>query len=192
MSALPLSTADTARIPVPSILRAGGFEAEILPDPAWRGDLGAALGLSALRKLRLTLVIDPSPGGLTLTGHLGATVVQPCVVTLAPVTTRIEAPVARTYQRDLPEPESEEVEIPEDDSLEPLGEVIDLAALLAEVLALNLPLYPRADGAELGAAVFAPEGAEPLSDEEMKPFAGLQGLKDKISGSKPPDDGAPD
>ncbi len=44
------------------------------------------------------------------------------------------------------------------------------------------PLYPRADGAELGEAVFAEDGAEPLSDEDVKPFAGLAALRDKLDG----------
>ena len=183
----PLETPSASRIPVPAIRRAGGFDADLLPDADWRADLAQSLELSALRKLRLSVALSPSEGGLMLTGHLGATVVQPCVVTLAPVTTRIEAPVSRTYLREMPEPEGEEVEMPEDDSLEPLGEVIDLGALLAEALALNLPLYPRAEGAELGEATFAEDGVVPLSDEDAKPFAGLEGLKSKFDGGTDPD-----
>ena len=48
--------------------------------------------------------------------------------------------------------------------------------LSCEALSLALPLYPRAPGAELGAQVFAPPGAEPLTDDVIKPFAGLAGL----------------
>ena len=182
-----LETPSASRIPVPAIRRAGGFDADLLPDDTWRADLAQVLDLSALRKLRLSVAIAPTEGGLMLTGHLGATVVQPCVVTLAPVTTRIEAPVSRTYLAEMPEPEGEEVEMPEDDSLEPLGEVLDLGALLAEALALNLPLYPRSDGAELGAAEFAEDGVEPLTDEDVKPFAGLQNLKSKLGGGTDPE-----
>lgn len=186
---VPLTTQISARQPVPAIRRAGGFIAELVPDEDWRAALAQELELKGLRKLRLTVTVTPTEAGLTLTGHLGATVVQPCVVTLAPVTTRIEAPVVRTYLEDMPEPDGEEVEIPEDDSLEPLGPVLDLAALLAEALALNLPIYPRADGAELGAATFAEDGVAPLADEDVKPFAGLQGLKDKLGKD---DSGTPD
>ena len=183
----PLETPAASRIPVPAIRRTGGCDTDLLPDADWRADLAQALDLQALRKLRLSVSVSPTEGGLMLTGHLGATVVQPCVVTLAPVTTRIEVPVSRTYLAEMPEPEGEEVEMPEDDSLEPLGEVLDLGALLAEALALNLPLYPRADGAELGAAQFAEDGVEPLTDEDVKPFAGLQGLKSKLGGGPDPD-----
>jgi hypothetical protein len=53
-------------------------------------------------------------------GRLGATVVQPCVATLAPVTTRIETGVTRRYLADWQEPEGEEAEMPEDDTTEAL------------------------------------------------------------------------
>ena len=49
-------------------------------------------------------------------------------------------------------------------------------------LALALPLYPRAPGAELGQAVFAEPGTAPLKDEDLRPFAGLAGLKAKLEG----------
>jgi uncharacterized metal-binding protein YceD (DUF177 family) len=114
-----------------------------------------------------------------LRGRLGATVVQPCVVTLEPVTTRIEAPVERLYQADWVEPEAEEAESPEDDRIEALPEVLDLGALIEEALALALPLYPRAAGVELGEAIYTEPGAAPLTDEAARPFAGLKGLIDK-------------
>ena len=143
-----LETPATSRIPVPAIRRAGGYEVTVAPGADWRGALSETLELLALRKLRLSVAIAPAEGGLALTGHLGATVVQACVITLAPVTTRIEVPVSRMFLDEMPEPQGEEVEIPEDDSLEPLGDIIDLGAVLAEALALNLPLYPRAQGVE--------------------------------------------
>lgn len=70
--------------------------------------------------------------------------------------------------------------MPEDDTLEPIPEVIDLRALAAEELALALPDWPRAPGAELGEAVFAAPDAAPLRDADLRPFAGLQALKDKL------------
>ncbi len=76
-----------------------------------------------------------------LEAKLGATVVQPCVVTAEPVTTRIDDPVTRRYLAQMPEPQGDEVEMPEDDSAEPLPDVLDLSAVMAEALALALPLY---------------------------------------------------
>jgi uncharacterized metal-binding protein YceD (DUF177 family) len=76
-------------------------------------------------------------------------------------------------------PEAEEIEIP-DAEIDPLPEVIDVAEIAAEALALALPLYPRAPGAALGEAVFAPPGVTPLGDTDLKPFAGLSALADKL------------
>ena len=74
--------------------------------------------------------------------------------------------------------DDEEVEIPEDDTLEPLGEVIDAAEVAIEALSLALPLYPRAPGVELGAVQVSPPDAAPLQDADLKPFAGLAKLMD--------------
>jgi len=106
--------------------------------------------------------------------------VQDCVVTLEPVTTRIEVDVVRRYQAGYVPPEEDEIEMPEDESLEPLGEVIDPGAILEEALVLALPLYPRKDGAEIGEAVFTEPGKRPMTDEQARPFAGLAALRDKL------------
>ena len=139
--------------------------------------LGAELELLALRKVRFEGKLTPEgKHDWHLKARLGATVVQPCSVTLEPVTTRIDTEIHRRYLADFQAPTEGEVEMPEDDSEEPLPEKIDLNMVLAEELALALPPFPRAPGAELGESVFAPPGAEPLRDEEIKPFAGLADL----------------
>ena len=102
-----------------------------------------------------------------------AEVVQPCTITLEPVTTRIKETVTRHYLADMPEPEGDEIEMPEDDTLETLTDIIDVGQVMTEALALALPLYPRAEGAELGVTVFAQPGVDPLTDEAMRPFAKL-------------------
>jgi uncharacterized metal-binding protein YceD (DUF177 family) len=113
---------------------------------------------------------------------LGATVVQPCSVTLDPVTTRIDVPVTRLYQREYQDIDAPEAEMPEDDTIEPLGTWIDVEAAMIEALVLALPLYPRADGAELGEAVFTTPGQTPMRDEDARPFAGLEALKSQMKG----------
>jgi len=178
--------------PIPSgVLRLSrlpreGTAFEIVPDAAARAVLVETLGLLDLRKLRLAGRIRAEGArDWLLSATLGATVVQPCVVTLEPVTTRIEEAVTRRYspQAEPAEPTpGEEVEMPEDDTLEPLPEVLDLDALLAEALALALPAFPRSTSAELGSLRAAPEGVEPLSDEDLRPFAALAGLRDKLAG----------
>jgi len=101
-------------------------------------------------------------------------------VTLDPVTTRIDTEVRRTYLANMPEPAGEEVEMPEDDTIEPLPVTIDPAAVMAEALALALPLYPRKDGVALGEANYAAPGTEAMTDETARPFAGLANLRDRM------------
>ena len=83
---------------------------------------------------------------------------------------------------DYAEPDGADVEMPEDDSIEPLRAEIDLGAILEESLALNLPAYPRKEGTEAGQMAFTEPGKTPLTDEDVKPFAGLADLRDKLAG----------
>ena len=146
-----------------------------------REHLAKELGVDQLRKLSFKGKL--SAVGKTdwvLSGHLGATVVQPCVVTLEPVVTRIEEAVSRQYIAEWHDPEDPEVEMPEDDTSEALGAEIDVIGTIAEALSLAIPAYPRAEGAELGALVHAEPGVEPLNEDTVRPFAGLAGLKKKM------------
>lgn len=159
------------------------------PDAATCDAIAARLELSDLRKLRLAGEIRPQGGrDWALVAQLGATVVQPCSVTLDPVTTRIEDSVERLYVADLPEIAGQDIEMPDDDRLEPLSDQIDLLALAEESLALAIPAYPRADGARLDAHVFAAPGVTPMTDDDAKPFAGLAQLRDRLRGTDPRDD----
>jgi uncharacterized metal-binding protein YceD (DUF177 family) len=167
---------------VRDLARQGGNPFSLTPDAAALNELGAELGLLDLRKVAFKGSVTPAGSeGWDLRARLGATVVQPCVVTLEPVTTRIEEEVIRRYRIRLPDiEEGGEVEMPEDETLEPLGATIDLRAVLAESLALALPPYPRAGDAEAGSAVFTGPGIAPMSDDDAKPFAGLADLRDKM------------
>lgn len=160
---------------------------ELRPGPDVVEALRAELKLEGLRKLSFTGEMAPEgAAGWRLDARIGATVVQPCVVTLAPVTTRIDEPVTRRYVPEAKQADDlpEEMEMPEDETQEPLPDRIDLAAVMAEALALALPQYPRAADAELGQSGFAAPGTEPLTDDDVKPFAGLKSLKDKLEGGQ--------
>ncbi len=162
-------------------------------DAAGRQALVADLGLTALPRLHLKGEIRPvGRGDFELVAQLEALAVQPCAVTLAPVETRVSEPVLRRYVENMVWPEAEEVEMPEDDSAEPMPERIDLREVATEALALALPDYPRAEGAELGEAVFADEGAEPLRDADLKPFAALSALRDTMTGTAAKPNGMPE
>lgn len=160
---------------------------DIVPDAAMRAALAEALNLLDLRKLTFRGTLAPSGRhDWRLVAELGATAVQECVATLAPVTTRIDTRIERRFLSDMPAPADlaptpeDGVEMPEDDSSEPLGSTIDLARVMHEALALALPDYPRADGADAAGAQVAPPGAPPIEDADLKPFAGLAGLKEKM------------
>lgn len=150
------------------------------PEAADRAAIAAALGLLDLPSFRFHGALTPvGRHDFDLVADLTAKAVQPCSVTLAPVPCTLAEAVHRRFAADFTAPETEEAEMV-DDEVEPLPEVIDIAALAAEALALALPLYPRAPGAELGSAVFAGPGVAPLGDAELKPFAGLAGLAEKM------------
>lgn len=147
------------------------------PDAAARKAIAVSLDLIDLPQMLFEGDIRPSgKRDMVLTGKLTALAIQPCSVTLDPVRTRVAETVLRQYLADFEVPKGEEVEIPEDDSVEPLGDVIDAAAVAIEALALALPLYPRAEGVELGEVVVAPPDVAPLRDADLKPFAGLAKL----------------
>ena len=183
-----LNAADLGPQLVVSSLKASqSYPVEITPDSDALLKIAESLELLSLKKLRLTGTIKPAgKADWGFEGDLGATVTQPCVVTLEPVTTRLDEEVTRLWRADMPTfdalaPE-EEVEVPEDVSEEPLGDVIDLGALLLESLALALPLYPRAADAALGEQVFTEPGKQAMTDEDAKPFAGLAALRDQLAG----------
>lgn len=144
--------------------------------------IAGELGLLDLRKLRFVGRIKASgQSDWILNATLGATVVQPCSVTLEPVTTRIDTTVERMFLKEIEVYEGEEeVEMPEDERTERLGQWIDVEAVMIEALSLALPEYPRKDGADLGQAIFTEEGAAPMTDEAARPFAGLAALKDQL------------
>ncbi len=162
---------------------------DIRPDETRRAALADELRLLSLKKLRLAGELRPEGrNGWRLEAMLGATVTQPCVVTLAPVTTRIDEPVTRVWR---PEesfaslPEGAEIEMSDDES-EPLPDVIDLGAVMSEALSLALPLYPHAEGAEAAAEALDEQAAPEPEDERPNPFAALSGLRERMEGG---DDG---
>ncbi|WP_370228315.1 DUF177 domain-containing protein [Cognatishimia sp.] len=155
---------------------------KIAPETAALKELASDLDILDLKKLRFEGEIKArGKRDWTVKGHLGVTVVQACVVSLDPVTTRIEADVERVFVANYTAPTEEEYEMTEEDSADPLGETIDLSEILFEEIGLNLPLYPRADDADLGESVFSEPGIAPMRDEDARPFAGLAGLRDQLA-----------
>ncbi len=158
-------------------------EIEVTPDQATADQIAADLGISGARKIRLTGTLAPlGKRDWRFTGHLGATVVQPCVVTLDPVTTRLEEDIERSFIKGLESSEADESETPDDVFQDDLGNEIDFGAVLLEALSLALPDFPRADGAEVAETQFTEPGKDAMTDDDAKPFASLAALRDKLAG----------
>lgn len=156
------------------------------PDASALKTMAKDLELLGLRKLSFSgRILAEGSKDWRLTGKLGATVVQPCGVTLDPVSTRIDEPVNRMFLSGYVEEDAPDVEMPEDDTVEPLGDWIDPEQIMLEALVLALPLYPRSEGAALGESVFAEPGVSPMRDEDARPFAGLAALKNQLSDPEP-------
>jgi uncharacterized metal-binding protein YceD (DUF177 family) len=153
----------------------------LAPTAAERQAIAQLLGIVALKKLKFEGTLMPQGRtDWTLQAQLGATVVQECVVTLDPVTTRIDEPVTRAYMKDIPEIDAAELEMSQDDTIDPLPETLDLAQVMIEALSLALPPYPRSAGAALGKIAVTAPGLTPMSDDDAKPFAGLGALRESL------------
>lgn len=141
--------------------------------------LAARYGVPAVRALSYTAQAAPwGPGGWRIHGAVTAALTQVCVVTLEPVDTSFTEPFERFFApparlddaADLLDPDGEE-------EVAPLGETIDIGEIAAEAAALAIDPYPRKPEAAFGGVLTGPPGAEPLTDEAARPFAGLATLK---------------
>lgn len=173
---------DHTQLPLARLGRSSPTDFKVIPDAGTRAQMAQDLGIIALRKVRLEGSVSPvGKHDWRLDATLGMTAVQECVVSLEPVTTRIDRAVTRVFRVDVAEPSEEEVEMPEDDTIEPLPNTLNLMDLLREAVALALPDYPRAEGVALGEAIYAAPGVAPMTDQDAKPLAGLAGLRDKLA-----------
>jgi len=186
---LPPVTALPIRIATPGARKPHRFA--LSPGAGERAALAADLGISAIGKLGFQGMLTPEGRhDWRLEARLTATVVQPCVVTLEPVKTRISTTVTRRYLADWHEPRGDEVEMPEDDTAEALPDVVDPALVMAEALALALPAYPRATTAGGGQAEFMAPGDTAPAEDARRPFAGLADLLGGGAGGDGEADGA--
>ncbi|MEM8754274.1 MAG: DUF177 domain-containing protein [Pseudomonadota bacterium] len=152
-------------------------------DPRELREIAEAFELVSLDALSVEARIERAPGDLwRLSGAISARVVQSCVVTLEPVAATVDEPFERLYDPAAAPVDPMEVEVApdEDDPPEPLGAGVDVGAVALETLALSLDPYPRAKGAVFEGRAAAPPGAEPITPEALKPFAGLAALKKSL------------
>ncbi|MEM9028901.1 MAG: DUF177 domain-containing protein [Pseudomonadota bacterium] len=153
-------------------------------DLAAREMMAAEFNLLGCHALRLDYTIRPrSDGRYQVSGTLRAEIVQACVVTLEPVTQTIQETFDVTFcppdQLENDEPEFDALEA---DDREPLErDQIPVGRVLAQILSLAIPPFPRADGASLHRI----EAGQDPDDTAQSPFAALAQLRqpnDKGSG----------
>ena len=148
------------------------------------------LDLLSIKKVSLVGKLSPlSINEWSLKAKLRATVKQKCVISFKPVQTIVCEPINRTFSssalQNTFEADDDGVSpVIFDDTLQELNDHIDLAEIIFEELTLILPHYPKIEGAELGYYSVTEPGAKPLTDENIKPFAQLSKLKDKLSNKK--------
>jgi uncharacterized metal-binding protein YceD (DUF177 family) len=155
----------------------------LTPDSGKCEAIAQSLGLIGVRKLRFTGELKAQDKSDWLVkAKLGATVIQPCIATLDPVTTRIDQPITRLFVKEMPNQQStsDGLEMHADDTLEQLHESIDIESIMIEALALALPDYPRSEDSALEQQNFAEPGVTPMTDKDTRPFAGLSALKAKL------------
>ena len=148
-------------------------EIDLVPDAAARERIAAALNLLSLPEARLHGTLAPFAADAWLfEGQVEGQVVQPCGITLEPVTTRISETLRRVWSphANVDAAGGEEVEMG-DDETEPLEAEIDLGRVLVEALSLALPPFPRAPGATLRT-----DGQDAPAEDTRKPFANLDAL----------------
>ncbi|MDB5474693.1 MAG: hypothetical protein JWP49_204 [Phenylobacterium sp.] len=158
-------------------LARGPVKVRLEPDAAERGKLAGDLGLESLPSLVAELTVRPWHDGAEITGRFQAVVEQLCSVTLEPFEQTLSGEIARQAApkgspyapAEDPEGGEKNPEAPDPpDVLE--SEAVDLAAIVAEHLALEIDPFPRKPDAAF-------EFASP--PEEESPFAMLKKLKDQ-------------
>lgn len=147
--------------------------------PGPRAALAAELGLIDIPALKVDATITPvGRDQWRVAGTVRAKVVQACVVTLNPVSEVVEETFDRRFTEDESAVGSDlDFDVDANDPPELIGNGVDVAEIAAEALALGLNPYPRAAGATFEGANAIPPGAEPIRDEDLKPFAGLAALR---------------
>jgi uncharacterized metal-binding protein YceD (DUF177 family) len=151
-----------------------GVEDRLEASTAECAALAERFGIEALKHFSARFTRKPYPGGgLLISGWIKAEPVQLCIVSLEPVTERLDKPFTLVV---LP-PDgalSEDPDGPDEIQADVTGH-FDLGEALAEELSLSLNAYPRKAGAYLP---LAPEEAvEDAEAPPRNPFAKLATLR---------------
>ena len=152
-------------------------------DEAERAAIATAFGLPGVASFETSFAFRPEGADAwRLDGEVRARFTQECVVTLQPVGAKVAESFTRVFSPDGVDPFADpsasiDFDLEEEDPAEPLGDGVDVGAVALEALALAIDPYPRAPDAAFASVSARPEGAEEVSEEKVKPFAGLAALK---------------
>lgn len=178
-------------------LEGGRAALSISPDAEARKRLAQRLGLVSLDALTADIVISRRSGEVAyhVKGHLVASLIQSCVVTLEPVSSSIadnfeawfadpEAAISIARLRHERQSRTGHGEVPilseKEDPESLVDGKIDLGELVTQYLSLFINPYPHAEGVvfEVGDDAQAGEASESLRN----PFAALKDWKSKLVG----------
>jgi uncharacterized metal-binding protein YceD (DUF177 family) len=151
-----------------------GARLELVADEAERSAISERLGLASLERLEAHVALESRDARIRAHGRLRGALEQRCVATDVPLPVHVDEPFDILF---LPEPSvapDSEIELSDQDCDVVFhdGATIDLAAALADSLALSLDPYPRSPDADV-----ALREAGVLSEEQAGPFAALAALK---------------
>jgi len=158
-------------------LARGPVTVRLEPDAAERAKLAGDVGLETIPSLTAELTLKPWLDGVEVTGRFDAVVEQICAVSLDPFEHPLGAEIdIRAVPAGSPHAPAEragELEYDPDQPDPPdvlASDSIDLAAYVAEHLALEIDPFARKPGVAFEYAPDAPDDS---------PFAALQKLRDK-------------
>ncbi|MDX2202190.1 MAG: DUF177 domain-containing protein [Hyphomicrobiaceae bacterium] len=153
----------------------GGIERDRAASPEELSALAGILEVLAVKALRAVYRIRPAGNGrYALSGRLEASLEQACVVSLEPLTRRIEQAFAAAFwpAEQMLDPDSGAVDLGDEPEPEPIEHGrLPVGRLVFETLAASFDPFPRADGAVLD---WSPP---PDEAERASPFAALAKLK---------------
>lgn len=152
------------------------IDVSLKAEPEERAALARRFELQAIDDLTAVVAVRREAGGvIAADGHLDASVVQTCVVTLAPVPAKISESFSVKFRPGDRLADGTEVDVDvESEDWEPVtGPTIDIGEMVAQHLSLALDPYPR-----LPDAVLEDQGdrADEIDEDRQRPFTGLEGL----------------
>lgn len=151
------------------------FDAE----PAERAALADRFGLISLDRFHANFSVRRLRKDLIrVKGHISASLVQACVVTLEPIPAEIAEDVELDFSEE-PDDLATEIDLDAEaaDGPEALsGGMIDLGEVASEQLGLAIDPYPRKPGAEVPAEWAGDPASEPVPEPKVNPFSALEKL----------------